>query len=142
MERLTTTSKKGGVALTFDLDITCNKSEIMKILKLAEKLKEYEDLEEQGKLPCAVGDIVYRINKGKQEPVIPMRVIGIAIRNENELIIQAKDIDDDNHNLYSKDSIGKKVFLTKEEAEAELKGFAGEWRKRKNERERNSKDGS
>lgn len=47
MERLTTTSNKGGVALTFDLDITCDKSEIMKILKLAEKLKEYEDLEEQ-----------------------------------------------------------------------------------------------
>lgn len=46
MERLTTTSNKGGVALTFDLDITCNKSETTKILKLAEKLKEYEDFEE------------------------------------------------------------------------------------------------
>ena len=42
MERLTTTSNKGGVAFTFDLDITCDKSEIMKILKLAEKLKERE----------------------------------------------------------------------------------------------------
>lgn len=83
MERLTTTSDKGGVAFTFNLDITCDKSEIMKILKLAEKLKEYEDLEEQGKLlklPCAVGDTVYRINKGKKEPIIPMLVIGIAIR--------------------------------------------------------------
>ena len=124
MERLTTTSKKGGVALTFDLDITYNKSEIMKILKLAEKLKEYEDLEEQGKLlklPCAVGDTVYRINKGKKEPIIPMLVIGIAIRNENELVIQTKDIADDNHNLYSKNSIGKTVFLTKEAAEAAVK---------------------
>ena len=44
------TSDKGGVAFTFDLDITCEKSEIMKIMKIAEKLKEYEDLEEQGKL--------------------------------------------------------------------------------------------
>ena len=39
MERLTTTSDKGGVAFTFNLDITCDKSEIMKILKLAEKLQ-------------------------------------------------------------------------------------------------------
>ncbi len=124
METLTTTSDKGGVAFTFNLDITCDKSEIMKILKLAEKLKEYEDLEEQGKLlklPCAVGDTVYRINKGKKEPIIPMLVIGIAIRNENELVIQTKDIADDNHNLYSKNSIGKTVFLTKEAAEAAVK---------------------
>ena len=49
-ERLTMTSDKGGVALTFDLDITCRPSEAQKILKLAEKLKHYEDLEEQGKL--------------------------------------------------------------------------------------------
>ena len=62
MERLTITSNKGGVAFTFDLDITCRPSEAQKILKLAERLKEYEDLEEQGlllKLPCKVGDTVY-----------------------------------------------------------------------------------
>ena len=49
-ERLTMTSDKGGVALTFDLDITCRPSEAQKILKLAEKLKHYEDLEEQGRM--------------------------------------------------------------------------------------------
>lgn len=43
MERLTMTSDKGGLALTFDLDITCMPSEIKKIQKLAERLKEYED---------------------------------------------------------------------------------------------------
>lgn len=48
MERLTQTSGKGGVAFTFDLDITCQPSEAKKILKLAEKLKSYEDAEEQG----------------------------------------------------------------------------------------------
>lgn len=91
---------------------------------LRERLKYYEDLEKQGKLlklPCAVGDTVYRINKGKKEPIIPMRIIGIAIRNENELVIQTKDIADGNHNLYSKNSIGKTVFLTREAAEAALK---------------------
>lgn len=62
MERLTQTSNKGGVAFTFDLDITCERSEIKKILKVAEKLKNYEDAEEQGlllRLPCKVGDAVY-----------------------------------------------------------------------------------
>ena len=49
-ERLTMTSDKGGVAFTFDLDITCRPSEAQKILKLAEKLKHYEDLEEQGRM--------------------------------------------------------------------------------------------
>lgn len=91
---------------------------------LRERLKEYEDLEEQGKLlklPCVLEDIVYRINKGKKYPIIQMQVIGIAIRNENELVIQTKDIDDDNHNLYSKTSIGKTVFLTKEKAEQAVK---------------------
>lgn len=48
MERLTQTSNSGGVAFTFDLDITCQPSEARKILKLAEKLKTYEDAEEQG----------------------------------------------------------------------------------------------
>ena len=41
------TSDKGGVAFTFDLDITCKPSEAQKILKLAQKLKEYEDIEEK-----------------------------------------------------------------------------------------------
>ena len=44
MERLTQTSDKGGVAFTFDLEVTCQPSEMKKILRLAEKLKEYEDL--------------------------------------------------------------------------------------------------
>lgn len=48
MERLTQTSNLGGVAFTFDLDITCQPSEMKKILKIAEKLKCYEDAEEHG----------------------------------------------------------------------------------------------
>lgn len=59
MERLTMQSDKGGVAFTFDLDITCKPSEMRKILNLAEKLKRYEDAEEQGlllRLPCKIGN--------------------------------------------------------------------------------------
>lgn len=84
MEKLTMTSPQGGVAFTFDLDVTCEKSEMLKILKLAERLKQYEDTnltpeqmiqidkdyseqakelhdwKENGiKLPCKVGDTIY-----------------------------------------------------------------------------------
>lgn len=46
-----------------DLDITCEASEVKKILKLAEKLKDYEDAEEQGryiKLPAEAEEMKYR----------------------------------------------------------------------------------
>lgn len=43
MERLRMTSDKGGLAFTFDLDITCEKTEIEKIVKIGERLKSYED---------------------------------------------------------------------------------------------------
>lgn len=113
---------------SLDLQFNLALEEFNKVTNALNKLADYEELEEQKKLmklPCAVGDTVYRINKGKKEPIIPMRVIGIAIRNENELVIQTKDIADDNHNLHSKNSIGKTVFLTKEAAEAalDMKGY-------------------
>jgi hypothetical protein len=62
--RLTKTSDKGGLAFTFDLDITCDRSEIEKIVKLGEALKAYEDAEEQGlliKLPPKTdkGNVTY-----------------------------------------------------------------------------------
>lgn len=64
MERLTMTNDKGQGAFTFDLHVHCEPSEMRKIIKLADKLREYEDLEEQGlliRLPCKVGDVVYKI---------------------------------------------------------------------------------
>lgn len=62
MDRLTMTSDKGGLAFTFDLDFRSQPSEARKILALGERLKAYEDAEEQGllvRLPCKVGDAVY-----------------------------------------------------------------------------------
>ena len=47
MERLTRTSDSGEAAFTFNLYINCLPSEAKKILNLATKLKEYEDLEER-----------------------------------------------------------------------------------------------
>lgn len=65
MERLTMTSDRGGVAFTFDLEVEATPQEIVKILRLAEKLKYYEDAEEQGRLlalPCKTGDRLYWID--------------------------------------------------------------------------------
>lgn len=122
MERLTTTSNKGGVAFTFDLDITCRPSEAQKILKLAERLKDYEDLEEQGlllKLPCKVGDTVYAIGFNKKPVVYESVVLSILI-TEKEIVFNVK-VDEFEINSQLKQSMfGKTVFLTQEEAEAKL----------------------
>lgn len=128
MERLTQTSNSGGVAFTFDLDITCQPSEARKILNLATKLKEYEDLDEQGrlvKLPCKVGDVLYRVNKGAKEPVIMMRVLQLYIKqlHKDRTVIKIITINDDDmgESCYFLENIGKTVFPTKAEAEAKLK---------------------
>ena len=115
MTRLTTTSDKGGLAFTFDLDIICDKSEMMKIVELGKRLKYYEDLEESGlliKLPYPVGTPLF----------IPCRKQGVKqdhIRrwqtNNKGLMFCS------NGSFYLADAIGKSIFLTREEAESKLK---------------------
>ena len=124
-ERLTMTSDKGGVAFTFDLDITCRPSEAQKILKLAEKLKHYEDLEEQGRLielPCKIGDTVYVVEDWGYRKELKEREIGvITLKGINDF---SKEFWEDVYGgIFGNFSdIGKTVFLTKAEAEAALKG--------------------
>lgn len=80
--------------------------------ELVERLAEYEDLEEQGKLlklPCAVGGMVY-----------VLRLDNTAYMMNNEKVWE---IVEDKFEIFHFDSIGKTVFLTKEEAEAALKEF-------------------
>lgn len=92
------------------------------------KLEEYEDLGEQWKLLklfCKAGDTVYRINKGAKEPIIPMKVcevgaislkvVGFAIQ------IMCRDELDNGETHYLSTDFGKAVFLTKSEAEQELR---------------------
>ena len=100
---------------------------------LRERLKEYEDLEEQGlllRLPCKVGDTVYRINKGAKEPIIKMRILQVHIKQlyKNRTIIRIDTINDEDmgEGCYLTDDFGKNVFLTKEEAEQKLKEIGGE----------------
>lgn len=119
MERLTQTSNSGGVAFTFDLDITCQPSEARKILNLATKLKEYEDLEEQGrlvKLPCKIGTEVYNItwwDDVQEKVVVKGKTYCRTVRKHKvtKSIFSYFDILE----------FGKTVFLTKAEAEAKLK---------------------
>ena len=86
-----------------------------------EKLATYEDLEEQGllvRLPCKVGDTMFRINKGAKNPIIELTVtqIDITRRSYNLEVIDR----DCGELMCFKDDIGKSVFLTREEAENKL----------------------
>lgn len=79
------------------------------------KLGEYETLEEQNrllKLPCAVGDTVY---------VLRLDNAAYMINNE-----KVWEIVEDKFEIFHFDSIGKTVFLTREEAEAALKEPKGQ----------------
>lgn len=97
-----------------------------------EQLEEHQQLEEQGrlvKLPCKVGDVLYRVNKGAKEPVIMMRVLQLYIKqlHKDRTVIKIIAINDDNmgESCYFLEDIGKTVFLTKSEAEARLKELRG-----------------
>ena len=92
--------------------------------RVCDKLGEYEDLEEQGKLlklPCAVGDMVYAFNMAK---VIELKVIKISwftMDGKNVINVECLNTDCDCFRNFVKDEFGKHVFLTKESAEAALK---------------------
>lgn len=125
MERLTQTSNLGGVAFTFDLDITCKPSEAQKILKLAEKLKAYEDAEDQGlllRLPYPLGtEHIYFIDKSDMEIYeLDGRKIEVSLRDISEDVMYTIDCYDFLH-----EDFGEVVFLTREEAEAKLAEMEG-----------------
>ena len=88
--------------------------------KLARKLAEYEDLEEQGlllRLPCKVGDTIYSIaNDGKIYPVKATREVRIVNGVLHIICESCKYVD-----FVSYDDIGKTIFLTQAEAEQKLK---------------------
>ena len=127
MERLTKTSDRGGVALTFDLDITCEPSEIKKILKLAEKLKDYEDLgytPEELKLCFDPPEVLYEIgNETDEEKVHPIYPFdGEQIEySKGEVYWNCRDGFGDYVEM-PLSGLHKEYFLNYEEAEAKLKG--------------------
>ena len=91
------------------------------VTELLEELKSYKDLEEQGllvRLPCKVGDIMFRINKGAKNPVIELTVtqIDITTRSYNLEVIDREC----GELMCFKSDIGRTIFLTREEAEKKL----------------------
>lgn len=109
MERLTYMSNN-------DVRIKTNSVE-----KLARKLAEYEDLEEQGlllRLPCKVGDKVFKLKQHNYCPTgICHKVISCSECRANTPfgVVEGKFM------LKELKEIGKTVFLTKAEAEQKLK---------------------
>lgn len=97
------------------------------------KLKEYQDLEADGRLarlPCKVGDVVYRINIGAMKPVIPLRVVEYRFKIVGNCIREKICCSDDflckqPSIIYYAEDIGNKVFITKSEAESKLKELRG-----------------
>ena len=97
--------------------------------KLYDKLKEYEVLEEQGlllKLPCKVGDVVFivsqhlDVNTLEQSHKILERRIHSTRGNRLNPLIYITTNEDGSERNFTPSAIGRRVFLTKAEAEKAL----------------------
>lgn len=97
-----------------------------------DKLAEYEDLEEQGKLvkfPCKVGDTVYAVHTIKRKNIIAKEiwdytVTSLYIECDCDWIVTFEHIEPNGRIFptYGKfKDIGKTVFFAKDEAEKALK---------------------
>lgn len=89
--------------------------------EMAKEIRAWRNAEEQGllvRLPCKVGDIMFRINKGAKNPVIELTVtqIDITTRSYNLEVIDR----DYGELMCFKNDIGRTIFLTREEAEKKL----------------------
>ena len=119
MERLTRRSANGtGVYVTPSGEPVKWEDNYHNVLQ---KLAEYVDLEEQGKLiklPCKVGDIVYKVNKASKK-VSQHRVIKFEIEKED--LYYTMQIWFENYNFCFLNHFGETVFLTRSEAEQKLK---------------------
>ncbi|MBD5546923.1 MAG: hypothetical protein HDQ97_05940 [Lachnospiraceae bacterium] len=116
-----------------DCDLNCPKEDQCGWLKEAlEKLKQYEDLEEQGKLlklPCAVGDRIYRIDtdeKIENRKVEIYDIDNIAILSDGTILLKYDAYDGvicelENIVAGSMYLDFYRCFLTQEEADDALK---------------------
>lgn len=134
MERLTKKNDSGGYYYPkcfekcngLGASSECDDCEI--VTSVCEKLGDYEDLDEQGrliKLPCKVGDTVYAIGFNNNKPIIYESVVLSVLITEKEIAFNVK-VDEFEINSQLKQSMfDKTVFLTKSEAEAKLKELRG-----------------
>ena len=132
MERLTKRELINGKHVGCNIEISqmnscpdCNDSCMYGTCKWQEKanqkLKEYEDLEEQNlllKLPCAVNDIVYLLMKNTKK-IRRCQVEQFNVRSFC-ITLQIFIFEDMRSVQIDADRFGELVFLTKEEAEKAL----------------------
>ena len=103
--------------LKIDKDIL--KNQVKEIHRLNNILREYKQLEEQGlllKLPCKVGTTVYDIRWWDNVT----KKVKVGGETYYKTVCKHK-VSKSKFSLCDYDDIGKEVFLTKEEAEQELK---------------------
>lgn len=133
MERLTKTYSDGTHGASDSLPCGENSYDYKNLL--IEKLAEYEDLEEQGrliKLPCKVGDTAWDNDFGRPcaytitafsfgeceeyicEPVTTKKAVFYYANSSGSIT-----------GSFAESEIGKSVFLNKSEAEAKLKELRG-----------------
>ena len=122
MKRLTKRVGSNVVACTFDMDFVLDMSEkeYAEFMNLMEKLADYEDAEEEGRLvilPCKVGDTVYFLILGK---IIEKQVFSIVTFSNSSIIYCSGTSE-----YFRPEQFGKTVFLTREEAEAALDKMKG-----------------
>lgn len=124
-KRLTARDEKTGTAYypqCFEepcLGMGCSKKDCFIDCVVVEKLAQCEDLEEQGKitkLPCAVGDTVYRV----LEESVPLHYFYIAAYEVQDVSTKAVKYADNWISYHDKN-----LFFTKEEAEENLKKIRG-----------------
>lgn len=122
MERLTGRDAYGDIVANEEMQIIASRGttydDLHNIINhLAEKLCEYEDLEEQGrltKLPCKVGDIVWYANN-------EIKIESIKIQEKSSIVYQGSSINGGYGKFWFNSSdLGKTVFLTEAEAYAKL----------------------
>ena len=86
--------------------------------KVWDRLKQYEDMEEQGllvRLPCKVGDTIYRCGDPIKK-IYEWQIAYVEVYEDETVFV------DDSDNTFVEADIGKTVFLTREAAEKALEG--------------------
>lgn len=135
MERLTKTISCQDEARLYDISnelFGLNISRADKTRMILEKLAEYEDLEEQGrliKLPCKLGDKIFLDFAGFGKDIDKFTVKDFHLdcfkNGETTLFCDYESNDRTLSGQIDAMEFGKTVFLTKSEAEAKLKELRG-----------------
>jgi hypothetical protein len=109
--------RMSNILMDVGIDYNCS-WEYVKNWLLDDRLRELDEADKDGRLvvpPCKVGDTLFRVFAGE--------ILEHKVRNMRYLAIQGRwDIDTTPFCSYVESSIGKTIFLTREEAKKALEG--------------------